>query len=176
MLGKCRYGIMENYGKLRDHQVHLHIDDTVSLAAQPHRRIPFHIRKKVEVELKELGRQDIIEHVDGPTPWVSPVVVAPKPKNPKKIRICVDMRESNTAVKRERHITPTDDIIHPLNGSVLFSKLDLNKGYHQLEVTPESRYVTTFSTHVGLRRYKRLSFGISSAAEVFQEAIRMVIH
>jgi hypothetical protein len=40
---------------------------------QPHRRIPFHLRKKVEDELKRLEKLDIIEKVDGPTPWVSPI-------------------------------------------------------------------------------------------------------
>jgi hypothetical protein len=45
-------------------------------------------------------------------------------------------------------------------------------GYHQVELNPESRYITTFTTHVGLRRYKRLIFGISSAAEKFQAIIR----
>ena len=169
--------LFKSIGKLLNHQVHLHIDDTIALVARPHRRIPFHLREKVEAELEELEQQHIIEHMDRPTPWVSPVVVAPKPKNLDKIRICVDMREANRAIKRERHITPTtDDIIHTLNGSVLFSKLDLNKGYHQLELAPESRQVTTFSIHVGLRRYKCLSFGVSSAAEVFQEAIRMASH
>jgi hypothetical protein len=63
------------------------------------------MRKKVEDELKRLEELDIIERVDGPTPWVSPIVVAPKPKNPDEIRICVDMRLLNKAVKRERHIT-----------------------------------------------------------------------
>ena len=131
------------------------------------------MRKKVEDELKRLEELDIIEKVDGPTPWVSPIVVAPKPKNPDEIRICVDMRLPNKAVKRERHITPTiDDIIVELTGAKVFSKLDLNSGYHQVELSPESRYITTFTTHVGLRRYKRLIFSISSAAEKFQAIIR----
>jgi len=47
-----------------------------------------------------------------------------------------------------------------------------NKGYHQLECASKS--ITKFSTHVGLRRYKRLNFGINSAAEVFQDEIRQV--
>ena len=55
--------------------------------------------------------QDIIEKVEGPTPWVSPVVIVPKHNDPNDIRLCVDMREANTAIERERHITPTlDDI------------------------------------------------------------------
>lgn len=64
-----------------------------------------------------------------------------------------------------------DDVVHELNGATVFSKLDLRAGYDQLELHPVSRYITTFTTHLGLRRYKRLSFGPSSAAEVLQNAI-----
>lgn len=141
-----------------------------------HRRVPFNLRPQVEAELKKLEELDVIKKVAGPTPWVSPLVVAPKPKQPGAIRLCVDMRLPNTAVKRERHITPTmDDIIADLTGAHWFSKLDLNAGYHQLELEPKTRYITTFSTRVGLRRYKRFSFGVSAAAEVFQNAIREML-
>ncbi|CAB4008391.1 Hypothetical predicted protein [Paramuricea clavata] len=86
------------------------------------------------------------------------------------------MRVANKAIKRERRITPTiDDLINDLNGATVFSKLDLNQGYHQLELAPESRYITTFSTHKGLRRYTRLPFGVSSAAEVFQATIQQIL-
>ena len=148
-------------GKLKDFQVKLHIDTNVQPTCQPHRRVPFHVRQKVEKELQKLEDDDVIEKVTGPTPWVSPIVTPPKPKDPDKVRICVDMRQANTAIQRERHITPTmDDVIHELNGAKVFSKLDLNAGYHQLELHPASRYITTFTTHLGLRRYKRLNFGI----------------
>ncbi|GAA6090010.1 uncharacterized protein K02A2.6-like [Tachysurus ichikawai] len=168
--------ITNGIGKLKNVQVRLLIDDTVKPVAQPHHRINFHVRKKVEKELQLLEDEGIIEKVEGPTPWVSPIVAMPKPKNPEKIRICEDMRLPNQAVLRVRHISPTvDDIIHDLNGAVMFSKLDLNSGYHQLELAPESRYNTTCSRHVGLRRYTRLIFGISSAAEVFQNTIQQDI-
>ena len=122
----------------------------------------------MENKIKELEDADIIEKIEGPTPWVSQIVVVPKKKDPSSIRMCIDMREANKAIMRERHITPTlDDILCDLNEAKIFSKLDLNQGYHQIELHPESRYVTTFSTHLGLRRFKRLNFGISSAAEMF---------
>lgn len=90
--------------------------------------------------------------------------------------MCVDMRCANKAVCRERHVTPTvDDILTALNEATVFSKLDLKEGYHQLELHEDSRPVTTFSTHAGLFRYKRLNFGINSAAEVFQNTIRQVL-
>ena len=119
---------------------------------------------------------NIIEKVDGPTPWVSPIVVAPKAKNLNEIRLCVDMREPNKAILRSRHITPTlDDMILDLNGSKVFSKMDLRNGYQQLELSDDSRNITTFTTHVGLRRYKHLSFGVSSAAEIFQNTLSNVL-
>ena len=131
-------------GKIKDFQVELHIDPHVPPVTQPHRLIPFHLRKKLDAELGKLERQGIIEPVDGPTPWVSPLVVTSKQKNPHQIRVCVDMRQPNRAILRERHITPTvNNLIHDLNGATVFSKIDLKSGYHQLELTPDSRYIPT---------------------------------
>jgi len=168
--------LVQGIGKMGDFEVKLHIDQNVQPVAQRHRRIPFHLRKKVEAEIRKLEELDIIERVDGPTPWVSPIVAAPKPKAPDEIRLCVDMRMANKAIIRERHPTPTiDDLISKLNGATVFSKIDLRSGYHQLPLAEESRYITTFSTHLGLRRYKRLNFGISSASEIFQNVVGSVI-
>ena len=132
------------------------------------------MRKKVARELDQLEQQGIIEKVDGPTPWVSPLVITPKKSG--DVRICVDMRMANRAINRERHPTPTiDDLIHTLNGATVFSKLDLRAGYHQLTLAPESRYITTFATHKGLRRYARLNLGTNSASEIFQMVINELI-
>lgn len=68
------------------------------------------------------------------------------------------MRKANGAMKRERHITPKiDDITANLNGAKIFSKLDMNNGFHQRKFSPESRNITVFSTLAGLKRYKRLN-------------------
>lgn len=167
--------LINRTGKLRNFKVHLHIDNKVLPVAQQHRRIPFHLRKQVEQEIIRLEKAEIIEKAEGPTLWVSPVVIVPKAGS-NKIRLCVDMRMVNTAIKRERHITPTlDDFITQLNGCCVFSKIDLSEGYHQLELDEQSKTVTTFSTHLGLYRYKRLNFGISSAAEIFQNTIRQLL-
>lgn len=161
--------IFDEIGKLKDVKVKIHVDEKVKPVIQPHRRVPFHTRKKLQAEIVRLEKLDIIETVDGPTPWVSPIVIVMKPKSPNENRLCVDMREPNKAILRSRHISTTlDDMILDLHGSKVFSKLDLKNGYHQLELDEKSRNITTFTTHVGLRRYKRLRFGISSAAEIFQ--------
>ena len=128
--------------------------------AQKHRRVPFHLRDKVEAELSRLEETGIIETVDSATDWISPIVIAPK-KDSNEIRMCVDMVEPNRAIKRTRHVIPTvEELRHDLNGAKIFSKLD---GFHQLELDEESKGITTFSTHVGLRRYCRLNFGTNSA-------------
>ena len=71
--------VFTGIGKLKDTQIEIFVDKTVQPIMQPHRRIPFHLRKQVEIELKRLEDMDIIEKVDGPTDWASPIVVAHAP-------------------------------------------------------------------------------------------------
>ena len=161
-------------GRVKGKVVKPHIDPDVQPRQQPHPRIPFHVWQDVEKELERLKNLDIIEKVTGSTPWVSPIVVVLKSSG--QVRLCMDMREANKAVTRERHLMPTiDDLVADLNGATVFSKLDLSSRYHQLKVKPESCHITTFSTHVGLRRYKRLMFGINAASEIFQNAIEEIL-
>ncbi|GFN82395.1 hypothetical protein PoB_000890100 [Plakobranchus ocellatus] len=113
----------------------------------------------------------VIEKATGPTPWVSPLVIVPKPKNPD------EMRAPNTAIRREKHNTPTlNELSTTLADAKYFIRIDLNQGYNQLELNEESRYITTFATHRGLYCYKRLNFGVNSAAEIFQEVIRQTLN
>ncbi|KAK3105801.1 hypothetical protein FSP39_006028 [Pinctada imbricata] len=168
--------LFKGIGRLKNRQVKLHIDKDIQPVAQKARKTPFHLREKVKAEIDDLLKRDIIEKVEGePTPWVSPIVTPPK-KDPGKIRLCVDMWEPNKAIRRDRHVLPTmEELIYDLNGAKVFSKLDLRCGYHQFELEKDSRYITTFSTHLGIYRYKRLNFRICSASEIFQETVRQVI-
>ena len=164
--------VFQGEGKLKNTQVKLHIKDNVQPVMQPQRRIPYHLRKAVSKELEKLQDEDIIERVkDQPTPWISPTVCTPKKDG--SIRLCVDMREANQAIERERHVMPTlSDFKADVNGSRFFSKIDLRQAYHQLELAPESRFITTFTTHEGLFQFKRLNYGTSSAAECFQNVLQ----
>ena len=156
--------------KLKNKQISLDIDLAVKPIAQPCRRIPFSFRGKIRDKTTELLDMGIIEQVEGPAPWVNPVVIVPK--NNGEIRLCVDMRLANQAIMQRRYRIPTvDKVLHTMNGSKVFSKLDLKWGYHQLELHPESREITTFATPDGLFRYKRLLFGVCSASEQYQYEI-----
>ena len=164
--------LMNTMGEYKGTPVRIHVDESVKPVALLHRHIPFHVRKQVERKLKQLESEGINERAEGRSLWVSPIVVVPKPHQPNEIRICVDMRALNKAIIREHHVIPTiDDVVHDLNGCKVFSKIDLNQGYHRIPLHPDSKSLTTFSTHVGLYRYKRLNFGLSCAAEVFQKKV-----
>ena len=165
----------EKIGKLANYEVELHLKPNAKFVVQPCRRIPYSQRRKVEKKLTELEEMDIIERAEGPTPCVSPIVVVPNESG--DIRICVDMRQANTVIERSRHPIPTiDDVLSELSGSTVFTKLDLTMGFHQLELKEGiSRDVTTFTTHAGLFRYKRLMFGICSAPELYQHVISQVL-
>ena len=160
--------LFRGIGKMKGVKVDLHVDPAITPVAQAHRRIPFSVRPKLEAELEKLEADDIIERVEKPTSWVSPVVITPK-RSSNEIRLNVDMKEANKAIPQTHIVMPTlDDIINELNGATVFFHLDMNHGYHQLELKENT---TTFATHVGLYRYRRLNFGTRSAGEMFQETV-----
>ena len=70
--------VLKGVGKLKGHQIKLKTDPSVRPIAQPIRRTPFGLRDKVEKKIDELIEADIIEPVEDPTEWVSPIVIVPK--------------------------------------------------------------------------------------------------
>ena len=168
---KCFEGI----GKLKDFQLTIPIDKDVKPIAKPMRRVPYNLKDKYVSKIEQLEQADIIEPVDGPSPWVSIPVIIPKENG--DIRVCMDLRDANYALRRERFPIPTvDEVLQELNNSTVFSKLDLKDAYHQIELSNECREITTFITPKGLYRYKRLMFGISCAPEMYQKCIQGVLH
>ena len=133
------------------------------------------MRDIVDTEIKRMIADDIIEPVPSePTPWLLPALILPKKDG--TIRIVCDARAANKAIKRFRYPIPTiDDIIHEMNGWKIMSLLDVRKAYHQLMLSENSRYITTFSTHSGIYRYKRMNMGINSAAEIFQYVFHTIV-
>lgn len=162
-------------GKLKGVQVKLKLDPTVNPVQQPCRRLPIPLQQLVEDKLEDLLQQEIIEPAPLNITWASPLVVTPKDGG-KSVRLCVDMRRANRAIIPDRHPLPTFDEIMPyLEGCRFFSKIDLVKAFHQIELAPASREITTFVTPNAYYRYKRLMFGMNCASEVFQREIERVL-
>ena len=85
------------------------------------------------------------------------------------VRICVDLKQLNTAVRREHHMLPSlEDRAPKLGESKVFSTLDAASGFWQIPIDEDSQLLTTFITTFGRYAFCRLPFGISSALEIFQ--------
>ena len=116
----------------------------------------------------------IIEFVDGPTDWVNALVIAEKPNG--KLRICLDPRPLNQAIKRHHFPIPTaEEVFSNMKGAQVFSKLDASSGYWPIPVDGESSYLLTFLSPFGRYRFKRMPYGIHSASEIFQKVVADII-
>ena len=162
-------GIGELEGEYR-----IRLDDTVDPIQHAPRRVPVALRDRLKATLDDMVRDDIIEAVEKPTEWISSMVVITKKDN--KLRICLDPKDLNHAIRRENHQLPTiEDIATRLHGAKVFTVLDVRHGFWHVRLDERSSYLTTFNTPFGRYRYKRMPFGISSAPEVFQKKMHELI-
>ena len=92
---------------------------------------------------------------------------------PHMIRASVDLRVPNQYMERHKITqgTVVEDFTYKFHDCVIFSKLDMRQGYHQLLLDPESRKIATFSIPWGNFRPKRLIFGRKSSKDLFDETI-----
>ncbi|XP_062538923.1 uncharacterized protein K02A2.6-like [Armigeres subalbatus] len=163
-------------GRIKGFEVTLQINDTVKPVQHTKCHVPIPLQEKVQREIDHLLEQDIIEPAPRDSPWISRLVVSPKAGDTSSVRLCVDMRAANKAIVPQHHPLPTfDDIVPHLNDCKWFSKIDLVKAFHQVLLAEGSRFITTFATHQGYYRYKRLTFGMNCASEVFQSIIERIL-
>ncbi|XP_021368107.1 uncharacterized protein K02A2.6-like [Mizuhopecten yessoensis] len=159
--------LFEGLGCLKE-SYKIQIDESVTPVVNAPRNVPAALRDRLKDALSEMERDGIIEKVDQPTDWVSSLVVVEKPSG--KLRVCLDPRNLNVAIKREHYQLPTiEDIVSRMSNAKYFSKLDANRGYWQVALDMESQKLTTFNTPFGRYCYTRMPFGIKSAQEVFQK-------
>ena len=100
-------------------------------------RVAIPLLPKVEAKLKRMEKLGVIVLVEDPTEWCSRMVVVPKPNG--QVRICVDLTKLNENVKREQHpLQAIDQTLAQLAGAKVFTKPDVNSGFWQIPLAPES--------------------------------------
>ena len=83
--------------------VHLEVDPSATPVAVPPCRLPTALKGQLKQELDRLQQLEVLAPIDEPTPWVSSLAVAVKKSG--ALRICIDPRPLNTALKRKRDIS-----------------------------------------------------------------------
>ncbi|XP_030847129.1 uncharacterized protein K02A2.6-like [Strongylocentrotus purpuratus] len=139
------------------------------------RPIPFAIKDKVAEEIDRLVKKGVLEPVEF-SDWAAPVVPVQKPDG--KIRLCGDYKITvNPQLEVKEYPMPRpEELFASLQGGKKFTKLDLKNAYQQVDLEEKSRQYVTINTHLGLYRYTRLPFGVSSAPAIFQECMDKILH
>jgi hypothetical protein len=84
------------------------------------------------------------------------------------LRICIDPKPLNAALKRERYQIPViDDLLLDVMDACVFTKVDLSSAFWHLELDEKSSVLTTFATPYGRFRWLRLPFGLNVSSVIF---------
>ena len=153
---------------------HMTLKNDVSPVVVPPRKVPFALKDRLKKELDRMENMGIIEKVEKSTDWVNALVLVEKPNG--KLRVCLDPRPLNQAIKRHHYRLPTtEEIISQMSGTRFFSKLEASNGYWQIAVDDFTSDLLTFGTVFGRYKFKRMPYGIHSASEIFQLEISKII-
>jgi hypothetical protein len=96
-------------------------------------------------------------------------------KKDHSLRLCVDYRPSNVVTIKNKYSLPRIDILfNQLAGAIVFFKVDLHSGYHQIKIRPEDVPKTTFSTRYGLHEYLVILFGLTNTPAYFMYLMNSV--
>ena len=150
--------------------LHLTLDKTVLPVILPVRKVTLAVKETLKKEIDCLVSQGILKPVDIATDWVSSMVVVMKSNG--KIRLCIDPKPLNQALKRNHYPLPfIDNLLPELSKAKVFSVVDTKNGFWYVQLDTERSFLTTFGTLWGRYRWTRMPFGISPATEEFQRRL-----
>ncbi|GJX74099.1 putative reverse transcriptase domain-containing protein [Tanacetum coccineum] len=157
-------------------QVEFRIDlvpGATPVARAPYRLAPSEMKELAE-QLQELTDKGFIR--PSSSPWGASVLFVKKKDG--SFRMCIDYRELNKLTVKNRYpLLRIDDLFDQLQGSSIYSKIDLRSGYHQLRVREEDIPKTAFRTRYSHYEFQVMPFGLTNAPAVrnMEEHIKQIL-
>lgn len=127
---------------------HIQVDPAVTPVIHPPRKVPLALKDDIKKELERMETLGVIEKQTEPTDWVNSMVTVKKAN--KRIRICIDPQDLNKAIKREHYpLRTVEEVVAEMPNAKVFSVLDANHGFWQIQLDEESSKLCTFNTPFG---------------------------
>nr|GEZ14302.1 putative reverse transcriptase domain-containing protein [Tanacetum cinerariifolium] len=140
------------------------------VARAPYRLAPSKL-KELSEQLKELFEKGFIR--PSSSPLGAPVLFVKKKDG--SFRMCIDYRELNKLTIKNKYPLPRiDDLFDQLQGSSVYSKIDLRSGYHQLRIREEDILINTFRTRYGHYEFQVMPFELTNTPAVFMDLMNRV--
>ena len=159
-------------GKTEEITLSILTGESIPIRSHPY-RIPPRWMNEVKAQIDQLLQLGIIEASE--SPWSSAVVTVRKKTG--GCRICIDYRAINGVTTPDPYQMPfIEDILDTLASAKHMSKIDLNKGFHQIPVRREDKEKTAFCTPWGKYQFSRMPFGLRNGPAVFQRLMDKILH
>ena len=188
MIETAYQDVFQGLGKFPGEPYKLRLKENYITAKHWPRKVPVHLQDAFHEEVQWLIKIDVLEAVTEQTKWVNSYVIvekeveidtanahSPSHTIKKNIQLCLDPKDLNNSLEREPYYSrSTHELIAKFSGAVIFTIADMDKGYWQVELHPDSRKYTCIALDIRRVQWKNLPMGTVVASDIFQKKLYSV--